>query len=168
VALKTCKVAIPDTNGIEHIAQVYEAVARRIAALDSASMDGRPVRGLGARIRAGYASKVRRKAIQMIKPMCDVCVREAGYFHPSMHMRELPVRGPLERVSYGCSAHERIYNPQLGYFSSNPHSQRAPFTQTCQKGTCTFAMYVASAASADENTWLFRCVEHDELSSNES
>jgi hypothetical protein len=38
MALKTCKVTIPDTNGIEHTAQViaetlYEAVARGITAL---------------------------------------------------------------------------------------------------------------------------------------
>ena len=45
MALKTCKVTIPDTNGIEHTAQViaetlYEVVARGLAALQSNSWTG--------------------------------------------------------------------------------------------------------------------------------
>ena len=45
MALKTCRVTIPDTNGIEHTAQViaetlYEAVARGIVALKASSWTG--------------------------------------------------------------------------------------------------------------------------------
>jgi hypothetical protein len=100
----------------------------------------------------------------MIKPMCDVCVREAGYFHPSTHMRQVQTKGPLDGTSYGCQAHERVYNPQIGYFSSNPNRQRETFARYCQAGTCTFAMFIESATSADESTWMFACVlEHGEL-----
>lgn len=47
---KTCRVTIPDTNGIEHTAEVsadtlYEAVARGIAALQAHSWTGDLVQG---------------------------------------------------------------------------------------------------------------------------
>ena len=76
-----------------------------------------------------------------IRPMCDVCVRDAGFFNIYMH--EVQVQGSLDGTSYGCLAHERVYHPNIGYFPSNPESQRAVFARHCQAGTCTFAMYIA-------------------------
>jgi hypothetical protein len=112
--------------------------------------------------------------MEMIKPLCDHCANKgrqsAMLANAFLVAKENGTEVSLaDGYGYYCSEDFRFYHPLRGYFSNleSPNDEIRPLVKYCGEDHCTFAKYIASAESSDEEAWTYRCVrdhQHESFS----